>query len=63
MKSVKDSAAIVVQVTAGLIAGIMLLGLLPGDSIKVDTFGALVAAAVFGSVSYLAARYRKHLHI
>lgn len=63
METVKDGAAIVVQLVTGFIAGIMLLGLIPGDSINVNTVGALVGAAVFGAACYLASRYRKHLHV
>lgn len=63
MKTFKDGAAIVVQVAAGLIAGVMLLGLLPGDSIEVNTVGALVIAALAGASYYGARAYRKNLHI
>lgn len=63
MRTIKDGLAIVVQVVAGVIAGIMILGLIPNDSIKVNTVGALVCAVVFGAASYLAGRYRKHLHV
>lgn len=62
MKTIKDGVAIAVELTTGFIAGIMLLGLIPDDGIEVNTVGALVTAAVFGSVAYLADRYRKHLH-
>lgn len=62
MKSIKDGVAIVVQLVSGFIAGIMILGLVPDDSIDVNTVGALVVAAVFGSVFYGASAYRKHLH-
>lgn len=62
VKGVKDTLAILVEVLAGLVAGIMILGLVPGDEIEVDTVGALVVAALAGTVSYLAARYRKSLH-
>lgn len=63
MKHIKDGLAIVVQVMAGLLGGIMVLGLIPGDGIDVDTTGALVIAAL-SALAYLGARtYRKNLHV
>lgn len=62
MKHIADGVAVVVQVLAGLLGGIMVLGLIPGDRLNVNTVGAVVIAALSG-LAYLGARaYRKTLH-
>lgn len=59
MRKIKDGVMIVVEVAAGFLAGLYLFGLIPGDRINMDVVGSLVLAAVFGTLSYLAAYYRK----
>jgi hypothetical protein len=57
IEETKTYCAIAVMLVSGVVGGVLVLGLIPGDGIDVNVIGSLVLAVPCGIVFWISQRY------
>jgi len=57
IEETKTYCAIALMMVSGVVGGVLVLGLIPGDAIDIDVLGSLVLAVPCGIVFWVSQRY------